>query len=164
MKHIFAAAIACSLIVQPAFATPQNLYQLILSKCRIEFSEKVALEKAKFYTPRIHKYAVKYKLPPKIVAAVVWHESNYRPRCTSECGAIGLMQVVPFAGRFPRGSDPYDPDVNLDVGCRLLKGYLLKFNGDWNRALTAYNYGDGTVSRGMYRSSYSRAVLHSAGH
>lgn len=161
MKYFYAALTMLLLSPNPAYADP--LYDLVLSKCKIEFSKNVAVQKAKYYTPKIRKYAAKYNLPPHIVASVVWHESNYRPNARSPYNAIGLMQVVPYPGRFPRGANPYNPDVNLDAGCRMLRHRLDRFNGDWHRALTAYNFGDGAVvSRGLSRSRYSHAVLRSA--
>lgn len=165
MKPLCIAAFVLAVLIQPAAAAEHPIHELIRKKCEIEFSDKrVANEKANYYTPLVLKYARRYDLPANIVASVVWHESNYRKRSTSSCGAIGLMQVMPFPGRFPRGSNPYDPEVNLNAGCRLLKGYLMQFKGDWHQALTAYNWGPAYVSRGMYRSRYSRAVLRSAGH
>lgn len=163
MKYLYVALLALIISAKPTDAHAPTLYQLILSKCKLEFSDKVAEEKAKFYTPLIQKYAKKYGLPAHIVASVVWHESNYKPRSRSPYNALGLMQVVPYPGRFPAGSNPYDPAVNLDTGCRMLRYYLYRFNGDWHRALTAYNFGERPVSRGLSRSRYSRAVLKSAG-
>lgn len=139
------------------------LESLIYRKCKIEFSKAKAIEKAKFYAPIIRRVAGHYKLPPRIIAALIWHESNYKPRETSSCGALGLMQVIPFEGRFKRGQNPFDPATNMSVGCGILKGYLLRCHGDWSRALTAYNYGMLPVSRGLSRTPYSRAVLLSAG-
>jgi soluble lytic murein transglycosylase-like protein len=165
MKKLIPTILALALIALPASAAEQPLHQYIRTQCELEFGSKaIAKEKADYYAPLITKYATRYGLPPEVVAAVVWHESNFRPRCTSSCNAQGLMQVIPFAGRFPAGSDHYDPDVNLNAGCKLLKGYLLEFHGDWPRALAAYNWGPANVSRGTYRLDYSRAVLKSAGH
>lgn len=164
MKHLYAATAALILSVQSVSAAEHPVQTLIQEKCKVEFGPAIAKEKARYFTPLILKYARKHNLPPEIVAAVVWHESNYRPTSRSSCGAIGLMQVMPFKGRFRVGANPYDPEINLDAGCRLLQGYLLQFKGDWHRALTAYNWGPGFVSRGMSRSHYSRAVLKSAKH
>jgi soluble lytic murein transglycosylase-like protein len=133
------------------------LTAFVYKLCRKEFPAAKALEKAKWYTPRIQRAAADADLPATVVASVIWHESNFHPHCVSPCGALGLMQVMPF--HFRRGEDWRDPEVNLRVGCRVLKGYWKSYGGDPHRALTAYCWGPANVNRGMSRSRYSKAVL-----
>jgi soluble lytic murein transglycosylase-like protein len=142
----------------PTQAQTQNLEQIVYSFCAKEFSKQKALEKSKFYTPIIRKYAKKYDLPEVVVASIIWHESNFKPYLVSPAGALGLMQVMPF--HFKPHERWQDPSTNINVGCRILKGYSLRFHGDLHRALTAYCYGPFYVAnRGMSRSHYSKAVL-----
>lgn len=139
--------------------TSQNsLYPLIYKLCLREYPKARAQEKAAYYTPLVISAAAETNLPATVVASVIWHESNYHPDMVSSAGALGLMQVMPF--HFRHGENWRDPVTNLHVGCRVLKGYVLQFQGDYHRALTAYCYGPYYVTnRGMSRSRYSRAVL-----
>lgn len=143
-----------------SLALNSGLQSKIYTLCKKEFGSQVAEEKSKFYAPLIQKVAKKYNVPPKILASVIWHESNFKPRMISKAGARGLMQVMPFW--FKKGQDWKNPETNLLVGTELLVQYRNRFNGDWHRALTAYCMGPLRVSRGMYRSRYSSSVMKQA--
>lgn len=141
-----------------AYAKQEPLENFIYKFCVKEFSKEKAIEKSKFYSPLIKKASKKYDIPETIIASVIWHESNFKPYLVSPAGALGLMQVMPF--HFKKNEDWKNPATNIEVGCRILKGYTLRFNGDFHRALTAYCYGPMYVAnRGISRSRYSRAVL-----
>lgn len=127
-----------------------------------------AATKARYYAPIIRRQSRAHGLPPKRVAALIYTESTFRPRVSGppidRVGrrALGLMQVVPFKGRFRPGENPWDPETNIRVGCRLLKQELVRFKGDWECALTAYNCGPAPVSRGLRTSHYARWILRAA--
>jgi soluble lytic murein transglycosylase-like protein len=158
-----------SLSCPPALATPSPtgtarsqptsgpLTDFVYKLCLKEFPKPKAKEKAEYYSRLIADAAAEADLPASVVASVVWHESNFRPLSVSSCGALGLMQVMPF--HFRKGENWRDPKTNLKVGCRVLRGYWLRYDKDPHRALTAYCWGPANVSRGMSRSRYSRAVL-----
>lgn len=75
------------------------------------------------------------------VIAVVFNESNFRPRATSIVGARGLMQVMPsWAGYWKAcGRDLYDIRSNLCYGTRILAYELERASGNERRALLGYN-------------------------
>lgn len=147
-----------ALLLAAALNSP--LEKQILRLCRHEFPAKVATEKARFYAPLIQKVAKRHKIPAPVLASVIWHESNFKPKMVSPAGARGLMQVMPFW--FKRGQNWRDPQTNLEVGSALLVQYKNRYHGDWHRALTAYCMGPLRVSRGVYRSRYSSRVLKTA--
>jgi soluble lytic murein transglycosylase-like protein len=43
--------------------------------------------------------------------------------------------------------DAYNPKQNLEAGVRYLRALLDKYNGDLDKALAAYNAGEGAVER-----------------
>lgn len=118
------------------------------------------------YSRLIQRVAVRYDLPPDLVAGVVQTESQFDPRCVSPVGAEGLMQLMPstawlLARRLGwHHLDLFDPGENLVLGTFFLKDLLVQF-GDLRTALSYYNAGQwGIVSRGVYRNpSYIRSVL-----
>lgn len=59
--------------------------------------------------------------------------------------SYGLMQVLGDTARWcGKMSNPYltalcDPEVGLDIGCKVLKFYLDRASGDYHKALEGYN-------------------------
>jgi hypothetical protein len=91
--------------------------------------------------------ARRYSLDPALVQAVVAVESGFRPDAVSPKGAQGLMQLMPATARYLGVKDSLDPVDNLDGGTRYLRALIERYNGDVERALAAYNAGQGAVAR-----------------
>jgi hypothetical protein len=110
------------------------------------------LTKERFYTSEvpfggiIYREAVRNRLPPELVAAVVHSESDFRVRLISGKNAQGLMQIIPETGRLMGCADPFDPGENIAAGTKYLR-YLLDRFGDQRMALAAYNAGEGNIDR-----------------
>lgn len=97
------------------------------------------------WAPAITDAAERNGLDPRLVAAVAWTESGFRPGAVSGAGARGLMQLMP-ATAASLGVDPADPLANLDGGARYLAQQLDRF-GRADLALAAYNAGPTRVAR-----------------
>jgi hypothetical protein len=91
--------------------------------------------------------ARRHGLDPDLVLAVVSVESAFRPEAVSPRGAQGLMQLMPGTARSLGVEDAFDPEQNLDGGTRHLGALLARYGGDVERALAAYNAGEGAVER-----------------
>lgn len=100
---------------------------------------------SKSYQDLIDKYAKKYGLDPDLVAAVIKQESQFNPYAVSPQGAKGLMQLMPETAREMGCQDPFDPEQNIEAGCKYLSKLLSEFNGNLELALAAYNAGPGRV-------------------
>jgi soluble lytic murein transglycosylase-like protein len=103
---------------------------------------------------RVHQEAARVELPPELVLAVIDIESRFDRYAISSAGARGLMQVMPFwLDELNRPNDNlFEIDINLRMGCTILKHYMDKENGDMTRALARYN--------GSYgKTWYSEKVL-----
>ncbi|MCW5912761.1 MAG: transporter substrate-binding domain-containing protein [Cyclobacteriaceae bacterium] len=57
----------------------------------------------------------------RLVASVVYQESNFNPRVKSWAGAIGLMQIMPETGQYFGAKNLWDPSQNINVGIKFLK-------------------------------------------
>lgn len=97
------------------------------------------------WAPLIDAVAAQRGIDGRLLAAVVWTESNFRPAVVSHAGAIGLAQLMPGTARGLR-VDPWDPVQNLDGGARYLRTQLERF-GSIDLALAAYNAGPNRVQR-----------------
>ena len=85
-----------------------------------------------------------FRVPPALVRAVIKQESGFNPHALTQCGAVGLMQVMPFNALKLglAGEDAlWVPALNILAGVRLLAALLLHYEGDVIAALVAYNSG-----------------------
>lgn len=95
----------------------------------------------------IERVAEKVSLAPELIRAVVTVESSFDPTAVSHAGAQGLMQLMPGTATELGVKDSFDPLENLTGGSRYLSQLLKKYSGDLDRALAAYNWGQGNVDR-----------------
>ena len=95
----------------------------------------------------IHYEANKAGLAPELVLAVINVESNFNRWAISHAGAQGLMQIMPFwLKEIPNAGDNlFNTQTNLRFGCTILKHYLQREKGDFQRALARYNGSLGKV-------------------
>ena len=95
----------------------------------------------------IYSEAKKNDLPPELLAAVVHTESKFVPTARSNRGAVGLMQLVPNTGRWLGANNLNDPAQNIQAGAKYLRYLTDRFSGDQQKAIAAYNAGEGNVRR-----------------
>jgi len=95
----------------------------------------------------VHYEATKAGLHPEMVLAIINVESNFDRWAISHAGAQGLMQVMPFwLKEIPQAGDNlFDIRTNLRFGCTILKHYIKREKGDFQRALARYNGSLGKV-------------------
>lgn len=89
--------------------------------------------------PLVEEAARASGLPPDRLGQLVRQKSGGRPCAVSPSGAQGLMQLMPETLETLGVADGSDPRQNLQGGARLLKQLLDASQGDWDRALAAYN-------------------------
>ena len=84
---------------------------------------------------------------PALVRAVIETESGWNPKAYSHKGAGGLMQLIPTTAQRFGAYDVFNPQQNVDAGVKYLKALLVRYNGNLDLALAAYNAGEGAVDR-----------------
>jgi soluble lytic murein transglycosylase-like protein len=98
----------------------------------------------------VHSQATRAEVPPELVLAVIDVESNFDRFAISSASALGLMQVMPFwVGElgYKDKNELFKIDVNILLGCRILKFYLDMERGNLVQGLARYN---GSVGRRWY--------------
>lgn len=93
------------------------------------------------YSGEIDAASEMYRLESSLVRAVIHAESGFRPLAKSKKGAVGLMQLMPDTARELGVTDARVPSYNIRGGTRYLAGLLMKFRGDIDLAVAAYNAG-----------------------
>ena len=91
----------------------------------------------------IRRVSSDYRIPVRIILAVIAAESAFDPRAVSRAGARGLMQIMPLTAR-DLGVDPndlFDPCINVDAGTRYMRFLADRFEGHTRAVLAAYNAG-----------------------
>lgn len=99
------------------------------------------------YEALVEKASRAYNVPPEIIKRVIQVESAWDPKAESPKGAMGLMQLMPGTARDLGVADPWDPEQNVMGGAKYLAQMRDRYQGDWKKALAAYNAGPGRVDR-----------------
>jgi soluble lytic murein transglycosylase-like protein len=98
----------------------------------------------------VHRHATVTGVQPELVLAVIDVESNFDRFAISTATALGLMQVMPFwvpELGYQDKNQLFDVEINVLLGCRILKYYLDLERGDLVRGLARYN---GSVGKRWY--------------
>ncbi|MCL2740235.1 MAG: lytic transglycosylase domain-containing protein [Oscillospiraceae bacterium] len=102
--------------------------------------------------PIVRGVAEQNNVSPSLILAMIKVESNYKADAVSHKGAIGMMQLMPdtsawISEKTGIANNPYDAFSNIQMGAWYMGQYLLpKYNGNVERALAAYNAGEGNVA------------------
>jgi soluble lytic murein transglycosylase-like protein len=97
--------------------------------------------------------AERYGLDPAIFTRQIEKESGFNPNARNEkTGATGLGQVMSATAQDPGFGvtplrDRLDAVENLRFSAEYMAAMLRRYDGDYRKALAAYNAGPGTVDR-----------------
>ncbi len=103
------------------------------------------------YKQLIYKEAMKYGLDWKLIAAIVYQESQFDPDATSLNNVKGLMQVTSVAAEELGIADSLRPSTSIKAGIQYFDKMIKKFDyleNDYDKtlfALASYNVGYGHV-------------------
>lgn len=86
-------------------------------------------------------------IDPDFLSSVIRQESGFNAKAVSPKGARGLMQLMPKTAEQLGVKDAFDPAQNIQGGTTYLRELLVKYNGDAQKALAAYNAGPNRVEQ-----------------
>lgn len=102
------------------------------------------------YMAYAEEVAKKEGIDPNVMKGLIQRESEWNPEAIGSVGEIGLVQMRPTTvgdvGGHPE--DLFDPYKNIEYGAKYFKTLLDRYDGDYNKALMAYNGGMGNLDRG----------------
>ena len=115
----------------------------------------------------IYEICADEEVPITLVIAMIEHESNFNPEAISSTDDYGLMQINdinnPQLEETYRCADMLDPYQNVFCGIKILSSYIQKYEGDYGKALMAYNMGDYGArkawSNGIESTEYTEAIM-----
>lgn len=106
------------------------------------------------YRGQAARIARAYGLDPEIFIRQMETESGFNPQAVSPAGAGGIAQIMPATARQPgfgitpiSDQDRFDPETSMNFGAQYMRAMLDRYDGDYARALAAYNAGPGRVDR-----------------
>jgi len=127
--------------IQPGLESAAALEQRAVTEF-IAKRYRVSQDAVAGFVSTAYRAGTEWKVDPLLILAVVAVESRYNPVAESTMGAKGLMQVIPkyhLEKLMEHGGESalLDPDVNIQVGARILREYLRRF-GETEAALQMY--------------------------
>jgi len=81
-----------------------------------------------------------------LLVAQAWQESRFNPNAVSPTGAAGLFQFMP-ATAAEYGVDVHDVESSTRGAMKYMGALLKRFGGSKEKALAAYDWGEGNVAR-----------------
>jgi soluble lytic murein transglycosylase-like protein len=119
---------------------------------RLEEGFGLDANRADLFAAWILEASIRQKLPPELVASLVYTESTFRTDARSRSGAIGPAQVKPhFWTHFCGGVDLTDPEQNVYCGAQIIAHYAARC-GDVDCAFRIYNVGPRNLRDPYYRA------------
>ena len=98
------------------------------------------------YSNEILEAAIRYRIDPALIVAVIRAESNFAPGAISRKGARGLMQLMPATARRLGVRRDFDPRENIRGGTAYLAELAERFGETAvDLILAAYNAGERAV-------------------
>jgi soluble lytic murein transglycosylase-like protein len=108
---------------------------------------KILTQRGQAYRPLVKKISNRHGVDFKLVEAIIATESNFDPKAVSVKNCKGLMQLHPDTARRFGVRNVFDPEENIGGGVQYLSWLIDHFQQDLEKAVAAYNAGEGAVNR-----------------
>lgn len=115
----------------------------------------------------IYEVCADEDVPVTLVMAMVEHESQFNPEIISKTNDYGLLQInavnhETLAEQY-RAADMLNPYQNIFCGVKIIGSYVKQYDGDYAKALMAYNMGAYGAAKaqesGITSTSYTETIL-----
>ncbi len=136
-----------SLELSAASSTSQPSEKISSSSVADAGLQKKSTKKTDRFNNHIKIASEQYQVDPYLIKAIIMTESSYNPRAVSYRGAKGLMQLMPATAKELGVEDCFNPEHNINGGVKYFSKLLIRFRGNIDFALAAYNAGSTNVRR-----------------
>ena len=115
----------------------------------------------------VYEICADEEVPVTLIMAMVEHESQFNPEIVSKTNDYGLLQInavnhTQLAEKY-RAADMLNPYQNIFCGVKIIGSYLRAYDGDYTKALMAYNMGDYGAAKaresGITSTAYTDKIL-----
>jgi len=133
--------------------------EMDLLRARYERADRIIHYSSRFVIPanmasHILDASMAEGIDPELAFRLVKLESDFNPRATSSVGALGLTQVMLPTARYYQHNltreQLYEPQTNLRIGFRYLRGLIDQYHGNAKLALLVYNRGEVAVNNALH--------------
>lgn len=110
-----------------------------------EFSKYKELFKYNFplyYSEIIDPIAKKYDAPQELIYTIIHDISGFNPYYISDDSKFGIMDIPYDENNNLEFFELFNIEKNIEEGTKILKNYLIKYQGNKIKALIAYVYGE----------------------
>lgn len=115
----------------------------------------------------IYEICTDEEVPVSLIIAMIDYESNFNPEIVSDTDDYGLLQINKINHETLKeqykAADMLDPYQNVFCGVKVIGSYIKAYDGDYNKALMAYNMGEYGAKKawkdGIKSTSYSNDVI-----
>ena len=146
--------------IRRGFAMPELQSELVTDReqwyaTRPEYMQRMTQRSSKYLFHIVEE--LERRQMPTELALLPFIESAFNPQAVSSAKAAGMWQFMPATGKYFDLKQNAFRDDRRDVlaSTRAALDYLQKLYGmfgDWQLALAAYNWGEGSVSRAIARN------------
>jgi membrane-bound lytic murein transglycosylase F len=114
--------------------------------------QKISTNSISFlYDDLIKKYAQKYDLDWRLIAAIIYHESGFNHNIKGKGGSYGLMQIMPKTAAGLGMKNKYLPENQILYGCKYLNKLKIKYIEKGVDSTDLYKFILAAYNAGSYR-------------
>jgi Transglycosylase SLT domain len=140
------------MVVMPVFAAPNDVSTVVRANAKTgKLVRSTVVQKEPVSDENLNKMidriSAEQGIEAPLVHSVIRAESNYSATALSPKGAQGMMQLIPSTARRFGVANAFDAQDNIQGGVRYLKFLLDYYQGDYPKAIAAYNAGEKAVDK-----------------
>lgn len=95
-----------------------------------------------YYQDIIREYSKKYDVPQELIYTIIHTITGFNPFYISDDSKFGIMDIPYVDNNTLDFFELFDVNTNIEIGTKLLKNLLTKYNGNKIKTLIAYVYGE----------------------